>query len=221
MQGARGEGAGNDMAMKHGRESGQRTANAGPWCTPGQWDVSGGGGARTHVRSLTCNIRRRRRAHGHANVGLLQRGRVIRAVTGNCHDLLQPLVVLHDLKLLLGRRAARKGRSGPQEDAGRRVERSTTTVCSNTTQGLYSDSGRVSPLTAQRRPPPWIAAGPTGPATATRGHTQRSPQPAPARQRAGCPPQPRRPRPPPRGRWGGSRCRLCGRWTPQSAGGRR
>ena len=44
-------------------------------------------------------------AHGDADISLLDRGRVVDSVAGDGDDVPQPLVVLDDDELLLGRRA--------------------------------------------------------------------------------------------------------------------
>jgi len=46
-------------------------------------------------------------AHGQADVGLLERGRVVGAVAGDRHDLALPLQQLHQ-HVLVARRAARQ-----------------------------------------------------------------------------------------------------------------
>ncbi len=61
-----------------------------------------------HKLSSTVSAKMRTgNAHGQANVGLLQGGRVVGAVAGHRHDVAQLLQQLHQMELVL-RRAARQ-----------------------------------------------------------------------------------------------------------------
>ena len=82
-----------------------------------------------HVRDFLGHVRAGD-AHGHADVGLLDRRRVVDAVAGHGHDLAPPPPGPHDPELVLGRDAGVDGhvlhrpRRAPRRSGGRRPRRS-------------------------------------------------------------------------------------------------